>query len=702
MSTTMTRADSLLNKLPLGSNIINSFGIIGIVSLMVLPVPPSMLDVLLTFNITFALVILLVTIYVREPLEFSVFPSLLLIVTLFRLALNVASTRLILSQGYAGEVISSFGNFVVRGNYVIGLVIFLILIVIQFVVITKGAGRVAEVAARFTLDAMPGKQMSIDADLNAGLITEDEAKARRAKIAREADFYGAMDGASKFVRGDAIAGIVITLINIIGGLIIGIIQRKLSAGEAARTYTMLTVGDGLVTQIPALIVSTSAGMIVTRAASERDFGHDVASQVFGHPKVMMIASLTLFGLGLVPGLPGIPFMMLGAFFFVIYLIMRRAASREEEEVAETTEEVEEVDPAEQDDLYYVDRLEVEIGYGLIPLVNEEMGGDFLKRVTNIRKQAALNLGLHISPIRIRDNLQLKSNQYRIKLKGVEVASGTVYVDKLLAIRTGPPDDTIEGIETREPAFNMPALWIRKEDSERAQVAGYTVVEPSAVIATHLNEVINRHADEIMTRQDVKELVEKVRKFTPAVVEDLIPEQISYAFLQQILSNLLRERVSIKDMITILESIAYYITQTRDIDFISERVREALGRSIVSAYLDDEGKLNVLTLHPLIEEEFSRAVENSQQTKVLTLNPVFSQKLITALNSEIERVSSFGYQPVVLTSSRIRLAMRRFTESTFPFLAVISYSELPRDVKVQSIGMVRLDEYEQVQSRGEVA
>ncbi|RKZ08731.1 flagellar biosynthesis protein FlhA [bacterium] len=694
-------SSSLIDRLHFGSNVINAFGIIGIVSIMVMPVAPVLLDILLTFNITFALVILLVTIYVKEPLEFSVFPSLLLIVTLFRLSLNVASTRLILSQGYAGQVISSFGHFVVRGNYVIGLVIFLILVVIQFVVITKGAGRVAEVAARFTLDAMPGKQMSIDADLNAGLITEDEARSRRSKISREADFYGAMDGASKFVRGDAIAGIVITLINIIGGLVIGILQKKLSAGDAARTYTMLTVGDGLVSQIPALIVSTSAGMIVTRAASERDFGHDVASQVFGHPKVIMIVAITLFALGIVPGLPTVPFLLLGGFFFAIYMIMKRSSTEGEKEVVEEAPE-EELDPIEQDELYYVDRLEVEIGYGLIPLVNEEMGGDFLRRVTNIRKQAALNLGLHISPIRIRDNLQLKSNQYRIKLKGVEVASGIIYVDKLLAIGTGPRDGSIEGIETREPAFNMPALWIKHEDSEKAQAAGYTVVEPSAVIATHLNEVINRHADEIMTRQDVKELVEKVRKFTPAVVEDLIPEQISYAFLQQILSNLLRERVSIKDMITILETIAYYISQTRDIDFISERVREALGRSIINSYLDEEGKLSVLTLHPIIEEEFNRALEVSQQTKVLTLNPVFSQSLIEGLSAEIDRVSSLGFQPVVLASAGIRLALRRFTESTFPSLAIISFSELPRDVKVQSIGMVRLNGSGQVQGRGEVA
>ncbi|MBN1164115.1 MAG: flagellar biosynthesis protein FlhA [Candidatus Krumholzibacteriota bacterium] len=691
----------ILNKLSYGSNLINAFGIIGIVGLMVLPVPPALLDVLLTFNITFGLIILLVTIYVKEPLEFSVFPSLLLIVTMFRLALNVASTRLILSSGYAGEVISSFGNFVVRGNYVIGMVIFLIIVVIQFIVITKGAGRIAEVAARFTLDAMPGKQMSIDADLNSGLITEDEARERRSKISREADFYGAMDGSSKFVRGDAIAGIVITLINIIGGLIIGIAQRKLSAGEAAKTYTMLTVGDGLVTQIPALIVSTGAGMIVTRAASKRDFGQDIASQVFNYPRVMLIVSVTLLGLGVVPGLPKLPFIMLGILFMAIFLVMNRRLRKEPDGIEEEIP-VEEVDPAEQDELYYVDRLEIEIGYGLIPLVSEDLGGDFLKRVTNIRRQAIIDLGLHISPIRIRDNLQLKQNQYRIKLKGVEIATGTIQIDRHLAIKSGSPDDSIEGITTMEPAFNMPALWIRKEDVDRAEAKGYTVVEPSAVIATHLNEIIHRYADEIMTRQDVKDLVEKVKKYAPAVVEDLFPDQITYAFLQQVLSNLLRERVSIKDMITILETIGYYIPQTRDVDFISERIREALGRSVINSYLDAQGELPVIALHPLVEERFREAVEASEKTNILSINPDFTKKVLASLGEEVERANTMGIQPVVLCSARVRLAFHRFIEPTFPFLMTLAYSELARDIRVKSIGMVKINEPERMQGAGQVA
>ncbi len=692
---------SLFSRLPQCANILNAFGVVGIIGLMVLPVSPVLLDMLLTFNITFALVILLVTIYVGEPLEFSVFPSLLLIVTLFRLSLNVASTRLILSQGFAGEVISSFGGFVVRGNFVIGLVIFLIIVVIQFVVITKGAGRIAEVAARFTLDAMPGKQMSIDADLNAGLINEDEARSRRSKIASEADFYGAMDGASKFVRGDAIAGIVITMINIIGGLVIGIVQRNMSAGEAAMVYTKLTVGDGLVTQIPALIISTGAGMIVTRAASDRDFGFDVASQIFRHSRVMMIAAITLLGLGLVPGLPKIPFFMMAVVFFILFFTVRRAATGKQPE-EDTVQPSEEADPLEQDDLYYVDRLEVEIGYGLISLVNEDMGGHFLKRVTNIRKQAAVDLGLHVSPIRIRDNLQLKPNQYRIKLKGVEVAKDTVYIDRLLAIRSATADDGIDGIETNDPAFGMPALWITREDADRAEAAGYTVVEPGAVIATHLNEIIHSHADEIMTRQDVKELVEKVRRNAPAVVEDLFPDQITYSFLQQILSILLKERVSIKDLVTILETIAYCIAQTRDIDFISERVREALGRSVVSKYLDDEEKLSVITLHPAVEETFLQSVAAAGESRVLSVDPAFTQGVLKSLRHEAERASAIGIQPIVLCSPQIRLAFRRFTEATLPFLIILSYAEITRNVQVQSVGMVRVDESEIVQGAGRIA
>jgi len=488
-----------MNRLAGGANMINAVVLLGILALMMLPVPPSLLDILLTFNITFAVIILLVTIYLKEPLEFSVFPSLLLVVTLSRLALNVASTRLILSKAYAGEVINSFGNFVVAGNYVIGFVIFLILVIIQFVVITKGAGRIAEVAARFTLDAMPGKQMSIDADLNAGLINEAEAKQRRAKISKEADFYGAMDGASKFVRGDAIAGIIIAIINIIGGLLVGIVQRDLSLADALKTYTLLTVGDGLVTQIPALIVSTAAGMVVTRSAGESDLGEEFSRQIMNYPKVMLFGSASLFALGLVPGLPTVPFLIISLVCLGMYFVSRRSVASREEKTEEVVENETE-EPLEQEDLFYVDPLELEIGYGLIPLVDQVKGGSLLKRLTNLRRQSANDLGLHLAPIRVRDNVQLKPNQYAIKLKGAEIASGRVYPDNLLAMGKTGGESALSGIMTEEPVFGLPAVWIRGEEREEAEIQGYTVVEPEAVIATHLSEVVKKHAAEIMTRR----------------------------------------------------------------------------------------------------------------------------------------------------------------------------------------------------------
>ncbi|MBD3424484.1 MAG: EscV/YscV/HrcV family type III secretion system export apparatus protein, partial [Candidatus Latescibacteria bacterium] len=509
--------------------------------------------------------------------------------------------------------------------------------------------------------------------------------------------------ASKFVRGDAIAGIIITIINIVGGLIIGMAQNGMGAGEAARTYTTLTVGDGLVSQIPALIVSTAAGMVVTRAAGTVEFGKSIANQIFNYPKVVMIVSITIMAMGTIPGLPTVPFFVLGIILMAIYFATRKKKRAEEEMAREEEEQQEEeVDPLSQDELYWVDRLEVEIGYGLIPLVSEKMGGDFLKRVAGLRKQAAGELGLYVSPIRIRDNLQLKQNQYRIKLKGVAIADGTVHVNNLLAIKPGPDAEEIEGLETREPAFNMPALWIERDKSDQAEIAGYTIVEPSAVIATHLNEIIRRHADEIMTRQDVSNLVEKVRKFAPAVVEGLFPDKISYAFLQQVLSNLLRERVSVKDMVTILETIAYYISRSDDIDFISERVREALGRSIVDSYLDGEGALTVITLHPLVEEVFKRAVDDSRETKVLSLPPVFTEQLNSSIKNEVERISAMGRQPVILCSSRIRLAFRRFIENSLPYTGVIAYPEVPRETRVNAIGMVKVDETAITQSAGQVA
>jgi flagellar biosynthesis protein FlhA len=686
-------ASSTLNfeRLAGGSNVLNAVILLGVLGLMMMPVPSQILDVLLTFNITFALLIMLVTVYLREPLEFSVFPSVLLMVTLFRLALNVASTRLILSKGFAGEVINSFGNFVVAGNYVIGFVIFLILVIIQFVVITKGAGRIAEVAARFTLDAMPGKQMSIDADLGAGLITEADAKARREKISKEADFYGAMDGASKFVRGDAIAGIIITLVNIIGGLLIGIVQRGLSPTEAVHTYTLLTVGDGLVTQIPALIVSTAAGMVVTRSAGEADLGEEFTSQFLSYPKVFLIGSVSLCILGLVPGLPTLPFMLIAvaclAMFFTTRSMHARATARRE---AEEREEPVRTEPLEEDNLFYVDPLELEIGYGLIPLVDKTKGGDLLNRLTNLRKQKANELGIHVSPIRIRDNVQLKPNQYRIRLKGADVARGRVYPEHLLAMSGTGRSVDVPGIKAEEPVFGLPAVWISPPERQAAEADGYTIVEPEAVIATHLSEVIKKNAADIMTRQDVKELLEKVKRHAPAVVEELPAEAAPVGFIQRVLSNLLREQIPIRDMVTILETVSNFIHLSKDPDVISERVRESLARSISQLYAEG-GVIHVFTLEPTLEDKILEAVRNSERSGAVALDPVLTSRLVKALAASAEKAIQEGHQPILACSSPVRLFLKRLSETTIPGLVVLSFNEVAGGVDVKSLGMVTVHE-----------
>jgi flagellar biosynthesis protein FlhA len=679
-----------VKRLAGGANVINAGALLGVLALMMLPVPPSLLDVLLTFNITFAIIILLVTIYLKEPLEFSVFPSVLLIVTLSRLALNVASTRLILSKAYAGEVINSFGNFVVAGNYVIGFVIFLILVIIQFVVITKGAGRIAEVAARFTLDAMPGKQMSIDADLNAGLINEAEAKARRANIAREADFYGAMDGASKFVRGDAVAGIIIAIINIIGGLLIGIVQRDLSLGEALRTYTLLTVGDGLVTQIPALIVSTAAGLVVTRSAGETDLGQEFTSQIMNYPKVMMFAAASLFALGLVPGLPTVPFFIISFVCLGLFYVSRRVTAKRPEQVEEP-EGGEPAEPLDQDDLFYVDPLELEIGYGLIPLVDKVKGGNLLKRLTNLRRQSAGDMGLHLAPIRVRDNVRLKPNQYAVKLKGTGIATGRIYPENVLAMGKTGGEASLAGIETEEPVFGLPAVWIRKEEREDAEVQGYTVVEPEAVIATHLGEIVKKHAAEIMTRQDVKELVDKIKKYAPALVEELVPDKVSLGFIQQVLTNLLREQVPINDMVTILETISVYVEITKDTDVISEKVREALARTISNLYTEGASDLNVFSLDPTIEDKLVEAIGASERSGMVALEPALTSRLLKSLEQNAEKSIREGFQPIVLCSAQVRLFLKRLSETMIQNLVVLSYNEVAKGVNVKSLGMVTVNE-----------
>ena len=674
--------NSLFEKLAGYADVVFAVGVIGMISVMIIPMPPGLIDVLLTFNIAFALVVLLMTIYITDPLELSVFPGLLLVLTLFRLSLNVATTRLILGEAYAGEVINAFGLFVVKGNYVLGLVVFLIIVIIQFVVITKGAGRVAEVAARFTLDAMPGKQMSIDADLNAGLITEDDARERRQSIAREADFYGAMDGASKFVRGDAIAGILITFVNIIGGLAIGVLQKGMDASSAAQTYTILTIGDGLVTQIPALITSTSAGIIVTRSTSRASLGMDLGRELTSKPRAIMIASAVLIGFAFVPGLPSVPFVIMAATTAVVAFTAHR--SQMQEIALEEAAEEEKAAPEEKvEDYLRVDPLEIRIGYGLIPLVDPAQGGDLLERVTMLRKQTALDLGIVIPPVRIRDDITYSPNEYTINIKGVSVARGEIQPKNLLAMDPGYVEGEIEGTDTTEPAFGLPAKWITEDVREQAELLGYTVVEPPAVLATHLTEIIKTHAYEIPSRQDIQTLIDQIKEKNPTVVDELIPDQLKVGGVQKVLQNLLKERVPIRDMQSILETLADYAGVTQDPDILTEYVRAALARPICQNYQTDEGNIPVLTVAPELEQQISEAT----QTTPVGIKAVLPPDLAEAIDSMV----SNGRQPLLLVSPNIRLALRRLTEATFPNLVILSYNEIIPGVEVFSVGMLSMSD-----------
>ncbi|MDR3563787.1 MAG: flagellar biosynthesis protein FlhA [Negativicutes bacterium] len=672
------------------SDILIAVVVITIVVMMIIPLPTFLLDLFLTFNITIALIIVMVAIYNVEPLQFSVFPSLLLITTLFRLALNVSSTRLILLDGYAGEVITAFGNFVVGGNPLVGFIVFVILVIIQFVVITKGAERVAEVAARFTLDAMPGKQMAIDADLNAGLISDVDARTRRRNIQREADFYGAMDGASKFVKGDAIAAIIIIIINIVGGFVVGMVQRNMDVLQALQTYTLLTVGEGLVAQIPALMISTATGIVVTRAASESNLGHDIVSQILTNPRIFFIASGVLFMLGIVPGLPGIPFISLSVLSFLFAYTLRRSLtdmaqteiSRQEEKEIEDVRKPENVVA-----LLQVDPMELEIGYSLIPMVDASQGGDLLDRVVMIRRQCALEMGLIVPTIRIRDNIQLKPNSYVIKLRGVEVAKGELLLDYYMAMNPGTVAEELTGVETVEPAFGLPAVWIQEDSRERAELAGYTVVDPVSVLATHLTEVIKSHAAEIIGRQEVQTLVESVKQNNPAVVDELTPGLLSLGDIQKVLANLLSERVSVRDMVTIFESLADHAPMTKDTEILSEYARQSLARNISRQYIHNN-TLVCLTVDPQLETAINAAVQRSDRGSYVALDPQSIQGIITSLNSELPKLTGLGYQPVVLTSPATRLPFRKVTERIAPNLVVLSYAEIDPKIEVQALGTVK--------------
>ncbi|WP_110953255.1 flagellar biosynthesis protein FlhA [Anaerosinus massiliensis] len=673
------------------SDIIIAVAIITIVIMMIIPLPTLLLDLLLCVNITLSLVIVMVAIYNTEPLEFSVFPSLLLITTLFRLALNVSSTRLILLQGYAGEVIMSFGNFVVGGNAVVGFIVFVILIIIQFIVITKGSERVAEVAARFTLDAMPGKQMSIDADLNSGAISDAEARKRRMKIQNEADFYGAMDGASKFVKGDAIAAIIIIIINILGGFVIGMVQRNLDVAHALSTYTLLTVGEGLVNQIPALLVSTATGIVVTRAASDNNLGQDLTTQLFNNPRVFFIASGVLCALAMVPGLPGLPFTVLAAITFMIAYNLRKNANASVENSMEQQEEKEKEEirkPENIISLLQVDPMELEIGYSLIPLVDKGQGGDLLERIVMIRRQCALEMGLVVPTIRIRDNIQIKPNAYSVKLKGIEIAKGELLLDHYLAMNSGTVLEEITGIDTIEPAFGLPALWIPEAEREQAELNGYTVVDAVSVLATHITEVIKAHASEILGRQETQNLVDSIKQNNASVVEELIPDLMSIGDVQKVLANLLRERISIRDMVTILEVLADYAKMTKDTEILTEYVRHALSRQITKQNVQNN-ILPVVTLDPAAENIISSAVQRNDRGSYVSLEPNHMQLLLHSINEELPKLTNLGYQPIVLTSPAVRLYFRKLIERSVPGLVVLSHAEIQPDVEIQVLGVVKI-------------
>lgn len=686
---------NLLSQLARRSDIVLAFAVIGIIGVLIIPIPPALLDFALAFNITFSLVVLLSTLYITHPLDLSVFPGMLLIVTLLRLSLNVASTRMILGNAYAGEVIQSFGNFVVQGNYVVGFIIFVILVIIQFVVITKGAGRISEVAARFTLDAMPGKQMAIDADLNAGIITEAQARERRDNIAREADFYGAMDGASKFVRGDAIAGILITLINIIGGFIIGAALKGMSLSDAMRTYSLLSIGDGLVTQIPALLVSTASGIIVTRSAAKSNMGYDLSTQLTRHPRAILVTATMLFLFGLLPGMPTLTFMVLGLVVGGVGYMTREVQRKNTLAAADAErkklEEKKEVVKERTEDLLKVDTIGLEIGYGLIPLVDANQGGDLLKRISLIRKQLAGELGIIVPPIRIRDNVQLRPSEYQIKIKGIRVAGWEVMTDHLLAINPGFVEEKLEGFETRDPAYNLSATWIIPNLKEVAEAKNFTVVEPAAVLATHITELIRVSAAEILSRQDVQHLVETLKEDYPALVDSVIPEIVPLGTLHKVLQSLLAERVPIRNMGTIVETVSDYIGSTKDADVLAEYVRMSLKRQITEMYKDNRGRLNVFTIDPAIEQQLAESVQNTKQGLMLVLEPALTEIIIQKIGENVARMEETGLMALCICSPNIRLALRRLVEASYPSLAVISYNEVLPNVEIISTGMVRLQD-----------
>ncbi|EWG11973.1 flagellar biosynthesis protein FlhA [Cytobacillus firmus] len=667
--------------------------VILIVAMLIIPFPPWLLSVLIIINIALALMVLLTAMNMKEALEFSIFPSLILLMTLFRLGLNVSTTRSILSEGEAGKVVETFGSFVTGGNVIVGLVVFLILIIIQFIVITKGSERVSEVAARFTLDAMPGKQMSIDADLNAGMISEHEARERREKISRESDFYGSMDGASKFVKGDAIAGIIITLINLLFGVVIGMVQLGLPFAEAAMKYSMLTVGDGIVSQIPALLISTATGIVVTRAASDGNIGKDITSQLFAYPKMLYVTGGTIILLGLLTPIGLVLTLPIGGLMIFGGYTIAKTPQPDKDQLLEMEEEVESDEmksPESVVNLLNVDPIEFEFGYGLIPLADTNQGGDLLDRIVMIRRQLAIELGLVIPVVRIRDNIQLQPNEYRLKIKGNEMARGELLLDHYLAMSPGIEDDSIEGIDTIEPSFGLPAKWITEEMKEQAEIFGYTVVDPPSVVSTHITEIIKSNAHELLGRQETKQLIDHVKESYPILVEEVTPNPLSVGEVQKVLAKLLRENVSIRNLPVIFETLADFAKSTSDTDLLTEYARQALARQITSQFSQQGDSIKVVTLSGRVEKMVAEGVQQTEHGNYLSMDPTVSQNILESIASQVEQLSLMEQTPIVLCSPAVRMYVRQLTERYFPQIPILSYNELEANAEVQSVGVVNID------------
>ena len=664
--------------------------ILTAIAMLLITIPSGLLDIFLAFNIAVSFTILFTCMFTKEVLDMSFYPTMLLFTTIFRIALNVSSTKLILGTGDPGNVVRTFGEFVGGGDLIIGTIVFIILILIQFMVINKGSERVAEVTARFTLDAMPGKQMAIDADLNTGAITDEEAKRRREKIQQESSFFGSMDGAVKYVKGDATAGLIITVVNIIGGIAMGVLRQGMDVASALDKYTILTIGDGLVSQIPSLLISLSTGILVTKGSKEADFGNALIGQLFGLPKVMYLVGITLATLGLITPLNDIVFVGMGMLFVVTARMMESTIETAKIESEADMDEIEAEEirqPENVNSLLQVDPIELEFGYGIIPLADVNQGGDLLDRVVMIRRQVALELGMVVPIIRLRDNIQLNPNQYIIKIKGIQVSEGEILFDHYMAMNPGFVEEEITGIPTFEPSFHLPAIWITEGQRERAESLGYTVVDPPSIIATHLTEVIRQHVSELLTRQDVQNLVNNLKDTNPVLVDELIPKVLGLGEVQKVLQNLLKEGISIRDLLTIFETLADYASTSRDTDILTEYVRQNLKRAISSKFFSPRETTSVVTLDPALEQEIMKSVKQTEQGAYLSLDPETSRSIIKSVETEIKKLENMGKTPIVITSPIVRIYFKRLTEEYYRDLIIISYNEIANDVELQSVGMI---------------